>query len=252
MNNDTFYCKFIEPEESLADFVESIGVFHNPANEPRDVVVLPDGRIDLFFSRSATEPFHVTLMGLETEPEQRSVPPQTLNFAISFKPLAVEYILQTSIADFLNSAKNYPNDFWGFNDTDLNDFDAFYKKISDKVKTLIPKEIDERKRKLFNLIYESKGEMTVQQLSQSVSWSSRQINRYFNQYLGLSLKSYCNILRFRKSLEHVAKGKLFPELNFTDQNHFIKEIKKFSGVVPKELSKNKDDRFVLLSLLKRK
>lgn len=252
MNNDTFYCKFIEPEESLADFVESIGVFHNPANEPRDVVVLPDGRIDLFFSRSATEPFHVTLMGLETEPEQRSVTPQTLNFAISFKPLAVEYILQTSIADFLNSAQNYPNDFWGFNDTDLNDFDAFYKKISDKVKTLIPKEIDERKRKLFNLIYESKGEMTVQELSQSVLWSSRQINRYFNQYLGLSLKSYCNILRFRKSLEHVAKGKLFPELNFTDQNHFIKEIKKFSGVVPKELSKNKDDRFVLLSLLKRK
>lgn len=252
MNNDTFYCKFIEPEESLADFVESIGVFHNPANEPRDVVVLPDGRIDLFFSRSATEPFHVTLMGLETEPEQRSVTPQTLNFAISFKPLAVEYILQTSIAEFLNSAQNYPNYFWGFNDTDLNDFDAFYKKISDKVKTLIPKEIDERKRKLFNLIYESKGEMTVQELSQNVSWSSRQINRYFNQYLGLSLKSYCNILRFRKSLEHVAKGKLFPELNFTDQNHFIKEIKKFSGVVPKELSKNKDDRFVLLSLLKRK
>ncbi|WP_417368434.1 DUF6597 domain-containing transcriptional factor [Flavobacterium beibuense] len=252
MNNNTFYCKFIEPEESMTEFVESIGVFHNPANEPRDVVVLPDGRIDLFFSRSATEPFHVTLIGLETEPEQRSVPPQTLNFAISFKPLAVEYILQTSIAEFLNSAQNYPNDFWGFNDNDLNDFDAFYKKISDKVKTLIPKEIDERKRKLFNLIYESKGEMTVQELSQSVSWSSRQINRYFNQYLGLSLKSYCNILRFRKSLEHVAKGKLFPELNFTDQNHFIKEIKKFSGVVPKELSKNKDDRFVLLSLLKRK
>lgn len=250
--NDTFYCKFIEPEESLADFVESIGVFHNPANEPREVVVLPDGRIDLFFSRSATEPFHVTLMGLETEPEQRSVPPQTLNFAISFKPLAVEYILQTSIADFLNGAKDYPKDFWGFNDNDLNDFDAFYKKISAKVKSLIPKEVDERKRKLFNLIHASKGEMTVKELSETVSWSSRQINRYFTQYLGLSLKSYCSILRFRKSLEHVAKGKLFPELNFTDQNHFIKEIKKFSGVVPTELSKNKDDRFVLLSLLKRK
>ena len=73
MNNDTFYCKFIDPEESLADFVENIGVFHNPANEPQDVVVLPDGRIDLFFSRSATEPFHVTPIVLETEAEQRNV-----------------------------------------------------------------------------------------------------------------------------------------------------------------------------------
>ncbi len=250
--NDNFYCKFIDPEEPLADFVESIGVFHNPSDKPKDVVVLPDGRVDLFFSKSDSEPFHVTLMGLETEPEQRSVPPKTLNFAISFKPLAVEYILHTSIADFLNSAKNYPDDFWGFDIDDLNDFDAFYKKISLKVKEFIPNEVDERKRKLFNLIYASKGEMSVKELSEKVSWSSRQINRYFSQYFGLSLKSYCSILRFRKSLEHIANGKLFPELNFTDQTHFIKEIKKFAGVVPKELSKNKDDRFVLLSLLKRK
>lgn len=250
--NDNFYCKFIEPEQSLADFVESIGVFYNPSDKPKDVVVLPDGRVDLFFSKSDSEPFHVTLMGLETEPEQRSVPPKTLNFAISFRPIAVEYILQTSIADFLNSGKEYPNDFWGFGIDDLNDFDAFYKKISLKVKELIPKEVDERKRNLFNLIYSSKGEMSVKELSEKISWSSRQINRYFSQYFGLSLKAYCSILRFRKSLEHIANGKLFPELNFTDQTHFIKEIKKFAGVVPKELSKNKDDRFVLLSLLKRK
>ncbi|MGE8425120.1 MAG: AraC family transcriptional regulator, partial [Sphingobacterium siyangense] len=74
-------------------------------------------------------------------------------------------------------------------------------------------------------------------------------NRYFNQQFGLSLKSYCNILRFRSSLDHIAKGKLFPEEHFFDQTHFIKEIKKFSGVVPKELLKNKNDRFILLSSL---
>jgi AraC-like DNA-binding protein len=94
--------------------------------------------------------------------------------------------------------------------------------------------------------------MSIKELSEKVFWSSRQINRYFNQQFGLSLKAFCNILRFRASLEHIAHGKLFPELNFTDQNHFIKEIKRFSGVVPKELSKNKNDRFVLLSVLKQK
>jgi len=245
-----FNCKFIKPRESLTDFVESIGMFHNQSDEAKEVVVLPDGRIDLFLWKSASQPFHVILIGLETFPEQRSIPPQTLAFTIGFKPLAVEYLLQTSIAGFLNSAKDLPNDFWNFKADDLKDFDAFYEKVSQKINGLLPNEIDERKRKLFALIYSSKGEMSVKELSESVGWSSRQINRYFNQQFGLSLKAYCNILRFRASLEHIAHGKLFPELNFTDQNHFIKEIKKFSGVVPKELSKNKNDRFVLLSVLK--
>jgi AraC-like DNA-binding protein len=251
MKND-FHYKFINPHKSLSDFVESIGMFHNRSDEPREVVVMPDGRIDLFFLKSLNDTFKVILVGLETYPEQRIIPPHTLTFSISFKPLAVEYILQTSIADLLNTAKNLPGGFWNFNADDLNNFDAFYTKASQKIKELIPLEIDERKRRLFELIYSSNGEMSVKELSEKVFWSSRQINRYFNQQLGLSLKAYCTILRFRASLQHIAEGKLFPELNFTDQNHFIKEIKKFSGVVPKELSKNKNDRFVLLSVLKQK
>lgn len=251
MNSD-FHYKIIKPNKSLAGFVENIGMFHNRSDEAKEVVVMPDGRIDLFFSQSASGSFHVILVGLETYPEQRIIPAQTLTFAISFKPLAVEYILQTSIADLLNSAKYLPDDFWNFTADDLNNFDTFYKKASQKIKAFIPPEIDERKRRLFELIYSSNGEMSVKELSEKVFWSSRQMNRYFNQRFGLSLKAYCTILRFRASLQHIAEGKLFPELNFTDQNHFIKEIKKFSGVVPKELSKNKNGRFILLSVLKQK
>lgn len=246
----TFNYTFVPPDRSIADFVESIGMFHNPSDEEKEVVVMPDGRVDLFFMHAASASFRVLLMGLETAPEQRIVPPKTLTYSVSFKPLAVEYILRTSIADILNSARTLPDDFWNFGAVDITDFDTFHFKATQKIRELLPDEIDERKRKLFNLIYSSNGEMSVKELSQKVFWGSRQINRYFNQQFGFSLKAYCNILRFRASLEHIARGKLFPELNFADQNHFIKEIKKFSGVVPKELSKNKNDRFVLLSVLK--
>ena len=250
--DNNFYYKFIKPHDSLADFVESIGMFNYSSDEVKEVVIIPDGRIDLFFWQTESGSFYVTLTGLETVPKQRNIPPKTFFFDINFKPLAVEYILHTSIADILNIAKNLPGDFWNFNGDNLKDFNTFYKKASQKIKELLPAAIDERKRKLFQLIYASNGEMSVKELSQKVFWSSRQINRYFNQQFGLSLKAYCNILRFRASLEHIAQGKLFPELNFTDQTHFIKQIKKFSGVVPKELSKNKNDRFVLLSVLKQK
>jgi len=249
MSNDFNY-KFLLPEKPLADFVENIGMFNNPSDKPKEVVLMPDGRVDLFFLQSKTAPFHVTLIGLETIPEQRAIPPHTIAFKVSFKPLGVEYLLQTSIADILNSAKSLPTNFWNINSDDLKDFDAFHEKIKLKLNELFPNEIDERKRQLFELIYASNGEIKVAALSEKINWSSREINRYFNKQFGLSLNAFCKILRFKASLNHIAKGRLFPELNFTDQNHFIKEIKKFSGVVPSELLKNKDDRFILLSVLK--
>lgn len=248
--DDDFQFHFIEPDHSIADFVENLGTFHNDSEQCKEVVIIPDGRIDLFFMHSPSEPFHVTLVGLETYPEQRQIPPQTSAFVISFKPIAVEYILNTTIADVLNKAKELSYDFWNFKVDDLQNFELCCLKATQKIKDLLPEKTDERKLKLFDLIYASKGEMSVKELSESVGWNSRQINRYFTKQLGLSLKAYCTILRFRASLEHIAQGKLFPELNYTDQNHFIKEVKKFSGVAPKELSKNKNDRFVLLSVLK--
>lgn len=246
-----FHLRFIPPPAALNDFVESIGMFHNSGNEDKEVVVLPDGRIDLFFWKTADQPFQILLIGLETAPEQRQVPPQTLAFVISFKPLAVEYVLKDTIANLLDTARELPIGFWDFYADDLDSFDTFYEKIANKVLSLLPGTIDERKRRLFKLIYESNGEMSVAALAEQVFWNSRQINRYFSQWLGLSLKAYCSILRFRASLQHIAQGKLFPELNFSDQNHFIKQVKKFSGVVPGELNKNKNDRFLLLSVLKR-
>ncbi|MCD8739296.1 AraC family transcriptional regulator [Mucilaginibacter roseus] len=250
--DEAFSLKFLLPPPSVAAYVENIGMFQNESTETKEVVVLPDGRVDLFFWRNGTDPFQVLLMGLETMPEQRYVLPQTKAFVISFKPLAVDYILRDSIAGILNTAKILTHDFWDFNEDILKDFEAFYEKAVAKINSLIPDEIDNRKLKLFNLIYTSNGELTVAQLSDQVGWSSRQINRYFNQQFGLSLKAYCNILRFRASLQHIAYGKLFPEFNFTDQAYFIKAIKRFAGVVPGELSRNQNDRFLLLSLLKQK
>jgi AraC-like DNA-binding protein len=144
----------------------------------------------------------------------------------------------------LNSGKILMNDFWGFHADDLNDFDMFCEKATLKIQSLLPKEIDERKRTLFEFIFATNGEISVKELSEKLFWNERQINQYFNQQFGVSLKAYCNILRFQASLSHIKEGKLFPQLDYYDQSHFIKEIKKFSGVSPKELFKNQNDRFL--------
>lgn len=251
MDNDLEY-NIVKPGKPLSDFVESFWFLRNHSGSDKETTGLPDGLIDVLLSRSTAAPFRIVQLGGLTQHEQATLPAGCVIFCISFKLLAVEYIFREPVANILNSGKLLPDDFWDFNENDLNSFDLFCKKASQKIQSLLPKAIDERKRKLFELIYAANGAITVKELSEKVFWSSRQINRYFNQQFGISLKAYCNILRFRASLEHIAQGKLFPEENFSDQTHFIKEVKKFAGVAPKELSKNKNDRFILLSAIKRK
>ncbi|MBS1633996.1 MAG: helix-turn-helix transcriptional regulator [Bacteroidetes bacterium] len=251
MDSDLQY-KIVRPARSISDFVEYFWFLHNQSDSDKDTTGLPDGLVDILLSKSATEPFRISQLGGLTQYEQATVPANSLIFCISFKLLSVEYIIGEPVSDIVDSGKPLPVDFWGFSERDLQDFELFVQKATRKILSLIPEDIDERKRKLFELIYTTKGAITVKELSEKVFWSSRQINRYFRHQFGISLKAYCNILRFRASLEHIAKGQLFPEATFFDQTHFIKEVKKFSGVVPKELSKNKNDRFILLSVMKRK
>ncbi|GAB3894804.1 hypothetical protein GCM10028803_10340 [Larkinella knui] len=240
----------VKPTPALADLVESFWMLANQTQDEKEVVVLPDGRFDIFFSLSATEPFHVTLSGLGSEPSQSALAPEAVICAVSFKLLAVEYLLETPLV--LDKIDYLPANFWGITADDLMDFERFCSKVIAKIMSLRKDPIDERKRNLFDLIYSSQGSLPVQQLSEAVQWSSRQINRYFNQWFGISLKAYCNILRYRASFDQIKEGKLFPELNFADQAHFIKDVKKYSGVTPKELTKNKDDRFIQFSTLPKK
>ncbi len=246
MDNDLSF-ELLKPDDSLADFVESFWLLRNHSASDKEVVVLPDGRIDLIFSYSATEPFHTTLSGLETQPDNAVLNAGTVMAAVSFKLLATEYIFQKTVAPILNYAQHLPAGFWNFVAADLEDFPLFCRKASQKICSLLPAEIDSRKQELFHLIYATDGALSVKELSEKVFWSSRQIARYFNQQYGLSLKAYCNVLRFRKSWEHLVLGKLFPTGHFADQSHFIKEVKKFSGVSPRELKQNENDRFIQLS-----
>ncbi|MCC9066485.1 helix-turn-helix domain-containing protein [Flavobacterium piscisymbiosum] len=245
--NSAIKRRIIKPEPRLSDFVENFWMIENTSDSPHDIVVLPNGRFDIAFFYSPEESFQITRIGLETEPAKGSIPPKTLLFAISFKLLAIEYLLDVKAASIVNTVDPLPTDFWGITKDDLSDFECFYKKVSAKMISLIKPNIDPRKQKLFELIYASNGAMSVKELSEKVFWNSRQINRYFNDHFGISLKAYCNIVRFKESLEHIKEGRLFPELNFTDQNHFIKEVKRLSGVVPKELFKDKNDRFLLFN-----
>jgi AraC-like DNA-binding protein len=245
----TIKYKTQKPQKDISEFVESFWILENLSDQDKELVVIPDGRVDVFFSYSASEPFHVLLMGLEMQPAIKVLKAKTKIFAISLNLLAVEYVLEEQISGLLNKAKSLLPGFWDILEEDLEDFDSFCAKVTARIRLQVKFEVDDRKRELFNLIYSSSGNYSVAALSEAVFWSSRQINRYFNRHFGMPLKTYCNILRFKASLNDLKAGTLYPGGDFSDQAHFIKNVKKFAGVVPTELSKNENDRFIQFSVL---
>ncbi len=234
--------QLIQPDNLLVDFVYCFSSLQNFSDMDKGII-FPNGKIDLIFSITAANELSIALIGLETKPKYAKAGVFSF-FSISFHPLAFEYIFKHSVAELINTAKLLPKDFWSFCPDDLKNFERFCAKATKKINELLPNQIDERKRQLFQLVFASNGEITVKELSEKIFWNPRQINRYFSQQFGLSLKEYCKIIRFQASLEHISEGKLYPQLNFSDQSHFIKEVKHLSGVSPKELYKNENDRFL--------
>ncbi|KAF2333259.1 helix-turn-helix domain-containing protein [Flavobacterium daemonense] len=239
------------PDDSISHFVHSFWMVENETGNDVLGTILPNGMVDMTIMKVNSETWEMSIRGLDTVPSQVTIDKDVKIFSVGFKLWAVEYLFGDSIKDVLNGGKTIPNDFWNFEKIDIETLDNFQNKVTQKINAFSTKPIDDRKKKLFELIYSSHGTISVKELSEKVFWSSRQINRYFNQQFGISLKEYCKILRFGSSFKDLSEGKLFPELNFTDQNHFIKEIKKYSGVTPKELSKNTDERFMDIAAIKK-
>ncbi|GEN77207.1 helix-turn-helix domain-containing protein [Chryseobacterium hagamense] len=239
----------LKPDGVLKDLAESIWMMKYHADETEGSIIVPDGKIDLAVLVMEDESFEIFMSGIFTGPVIKPPFPKSKMFVMSFHPAAAEYIFKRSFADLKNSRQKLPGGYWGFSNDDFSDLERFYEKACNIISLNLTKAVDSRKLKLFELIYSSKGAVTVNELAQQTGWSSRQINRYFNKWLGLSLKAYLNIIRFSNSMRQVKNGNFYPELNYGDQSHFIREVKKFAGVKPTLLNKNENDRFIQLSMM---
>jgi AraC-like DNA-binding protein len=239
------------PNEILKPYIRCFWWLDNDSSENLDYTILPDGFFDIIVRFDNYEYQSTELTGLWTKEVEVVIPPNHQLFGIQFKLPAVEYVFCESIAPLLNSEKKIPNAFWN-----LNSFDFFEKLDTiDTLSSIISKEVnkennlDNRKLNLFSLLSKTKGNHSVSYFADNVFWSSRQINRYFNKMFGLSLKSYCNILRCSASFKDIKKGDLLSNQNYYDRSHFNKEIKKYTNHAPKNLSNNENDRFLQISII---
>lgn len=85
-------------------------------------------------------------------------------------------------------------------------------------------------------IIEKEGILTSSQISQDVYYTSRHLNRLFNIYLGMSMKSFSRLVRVNKALQllnnHHSVSHICEHLGYYDVSHFIKDFKIVCHLTP--------------------
>lgn len=221
--------------------------------EDVEYTILPDACFDLIadFEYGVLQNIHLT--GVWTKPVKVVATKGSTLLAVRFKVAAAECLFRREIKSLLNSMTELPLNHWKIDEAVSADFEGFINIISEQMAQIMAQQpaFDPRKLLLFKLIY-SGCHQSVGELSDKVGWSSRQINRYFSRQYGFSLKTLLSIVRCKSSYKNIASGELYPRQEYTDQSHYIKEVKMFTECSPGELHKNENDRFLQLSVLKAK
>lgn len=240
----------IKTDDYLSNFVKCFWTSET-LTKSSEHTILPDGYFDLIVEIKNKKISNIKLTGIWTIPIDIKTEIQTEVFAVRFKPLAIELLENINLKALLNSSINLSTDFIEIDNLAFDNFKDFCKHIENYLQSRIEKTkpVNDLKIRLFNEIFKREI-FNVQELSEKVFWTSRQMNRYFNFTFGLSLKEYLKILRCNQNYKAISNNRLTLQSNYFDQSHFIKEIRKYTGVTPKELKKNENDRFLQLSTIK--
>ena len=242
--------KEIHTTGKLSAFVKYFWLYEH-SGEDIEYTILPDACFDLVVDFENNQLENIYLTGIWTKPIKLIVTKGATLFGVRFKIISAEYLLNREIKTLLNNMTTLSKDYWNIHLAQSTEFEQFSSDLSERMNGILNKqpEIDNRINKLFNLIY-SEQFRSVKELSEKTGWSNRQINRYFNHHFGFPLKTLLNIVRCNASYPDIAEGKLYPEKEYTDQAHYIKEIKKYTDSLPSQLYKNENDRFLQLSAFK--
>lgn len=93
-------------------------------------------------------------------------------------------------------------------------------------------------REALQLIIESNGQATIEEISKTVHLTRRTFERRFLQETGITAKQFAVMIRFQSSLQQLTQSQytLLSDIvynnGFADQSHFIRVFKAFTGKTP--------------------
>lgn len=93
-------------------------------------------------------------------------------------------------------------------------------------------------------INSAKGRIHILELAEKLNYSERHISRIFQETMGISPKTFARIVRFQHALDMILSGDAardndyFMDLGYSDQAHFQREFKQYTGITPKNFMRS--------------
>jgi len=244
------------PGSNLSHVVKSFWTIDSENdNTVRRQKIIPDGYPEIIFHYK--DPYRTNIDGHWQTQEKNLLAGQIRNyfflentgysgmFAIKFQPGALRKLFGIKMSEITDDvipinnelmSKMLPIPEIACNADSFDDkVDAIGKVLIDLAVTSSGK--DSKGDIAVKLILEKKGLITIGEVLDQIHYSERSLERYFKEYIGLSPKFYCRIIRFAHLFEHVQNHS--PNLTslgyltgYYDQSHFIKNFKEFTGEDP--------------------
>ena len=208
--------------------------------------VVSDGCIDIFFDYD--QPSENFVMGFCRKYTTFSIGKTFDYIGIRFLPAAFPLLFGVNAKILSNRSQRLEQilpDFSKWISTEmktLHSFEKITEELNKKLIDITKKQDFKYDQRFFNalhLIFQKEGFLNTEK-DLNTGLSPRQLRRIFNFYIGTTAKTFSNIVRFQYILnaqpshQSLKENKLYFDVGFFDQAHFIKNFKTFYGVTPSE------------------
>lgn len=233
----------IQPSARLRRYVECY--WCQSEEDAANHVVLPDGCVDILFSRSGVEPIGLATVGLMTTSIRVPAGPARSFFGVRFRP--------GMASSFLPGAQLLTDETRPLDDLAGSAARRMFERLAEShsletmagvmdqlLRPLDPPDIGERVLWQLESAKVSAGSSLDELIAES-GLSVRHFRRLCLERAGVSPKYLSRILRFRKAVQRMgaARGLGQPSwadfavaCGYYDQAHFIREFQEFAGCTP--------------------
>ncbi|WP_420573292.1 AraC family transcriptional regulator [Kordia sp.] len=247
-NDNEISYQEIQPNKEIENFVycfwqlKTLKVLKSDYNYR----VVSDGCIDIFFEHK--KPIKSFVMGFCRKFVQFPIEKEFDYIGIRFLPSAFSHLFRVDAKTLSNQSQELNMVLPNFSDwinSNIKPTDSLEniakildKKIIDFSKNQNIK-YDSRFLDSLNLIFKKNGYLDTEK-ELNTGLSPRQLRRIFNFYIGTTAKSFSNVVRFqhilnaKPSKQSLKENKLYFDVGFFDQAHFIKNFKIFYGITPSD------------------
>lgn len=244
-NNSVIYCEHI-PHLELQPFIYCYWELRTTSElkQPFTYRVVTDGCIDIFFELK--NPNHNFVMGFCKKYTEFPLENSFHYIGVRFLPTIFPQVFKTDASLLSNKFQLLSNISAATSEfiADTYSADVFLNKVTSTFDEyfldLINEKNFENDNRLYdaiNIILQNFGVINLEK-DIDTGISHRQLRRLFTYYIGDTPKSFSKVVRFQNilkakpSTQSLRKNKLFYDLGYYDQAHFIKDFKNFYGVTP--------------------